>query len=435
MKKNKKIAIFGHYGNNNYGDESIIEAIIDNIKQRSSKNVDISCFSINPKDSNLRHSVDAFPIRRISIQTASNAGIKKQSNLSSSHQPNNQPQMGLKKYIKRVKVIVATVHLVGELISVTKQIPSEIVFLHKSYKNLKKYDLLIVTGSNQFMDSFGGVGGFPYTLFKWAILCKLARVKLVFASVGAGPIYSKLSMFLIRMAVLMGDYVSYRDDASKKMVESSWWPINGYVYPDIANSLEFQADNYINREKRIVGINPMPVHDNRYWYNTDQEKYKNYILKLSEFVEYLIENGHSVYFFNTMVKDLNVIDDILSLMPQEHKTKVRVEKSTSVSQLMKTINMADLIVATRFHGTVLSLVAEKPIISLYYHIKSRDFIYKAGFGEYALDMDNFDAKELLIKFESMIQNLKIIKEKVVRTKIDYIKQLDEQYEKLIELIN
>lgn len=57
-----RIAVFGHYGNQNLGDEAIIEAVLKNLRHHL-PNAELSCFSINPADSASRHGVDSFPIR------------------------------------------------------------------------------------------------------------------------------------------------------------------------------------------------------------------------------------------------------------------------------------------------------------------------------------------------------------------------------------
>ena len=62
MKK-LHIGVFGHYGNQNLGDESIIEAVIQNIKNRV-PDAKIYGFSIQPEDTRRRYNIEAFPIRK-----------------------------------------------------------------------------------------------------------------------------------------------------------------------------------------------------------------------------------------------------------------------------------------------------------------------------------------------------------------------------------
>lgn len=58
-----KIAISGSYGGLNLGDEAILEGIIKELQ--SKMDVDIVVFSYNPKDTEKRHNVRAFPIREV----------------------------------------------------------------------------------------------------------------------------------------------------------------------------------------------------------------------------------------------------------------------------------------------------------------------------------------------------------------------------------
>ena len=56
------IGVFGHYGNENLGDEAIIEASIHNIRQRL-PDARIICFSLRPLDTKARYGLQAYPIR------------------------------------------------------------------------------------------------------------------------------------------------------------------------------------------------------------------------------------------------------------------------------------------------------------------------------------------------------------------------------------
>ena len=71
MKKkqySKCVGVFGHVGNRNLGDEAIIAAVIENIKERL-PNANIYGFTLKPIDTTERHGIKAFPIRRLSPKT------------------------------------------------------------------------------------------------------------------------------------------------------------------------------------------------------------------------------------------------------------------------------------------------------------------------------------------------------------------------------
>src|SRR6185437_9395874 len=54
---------------------------------------------------------------------------------------------------------------------------------------------LIVSGGGQLDEEWGGAWGHPFALFKWAMLARLAKVPLAFASVGACKAASTTSRF------------------------------------------------------------------------------------------------------------------------------------------------------------------------------------------------------------------------------------------------
>ena len=88
----------------------------------------------------------------------------------------------------------------GQIVRGAHDAAREIVFLTRTFRRLRDLDLLIIAGSNQFLDNFGGPWAFPYTLLKWSIVCRLAGCRLFFVSVGAGPLDAALSRTMVRPA-------------------------------------------------------------------------------------------------------------------------------------------------------------------------------------------------------------------------------------------
>jgi polysaccharide pyruvyl transferase WcaK-like protein len=69
--------------------------------------------------------------------------------------------------------------------------------------------------------------------FTITVIGKLCRCKLLFVSVGGGPIRHPLSRCFVKAALALADYRSYRDASSKDHLEAT----NDVVYPDLAFSL------------------------------------------------------------------------------------------------------------------------------------------------------------------------------------------------------
>jgi hypothetical protein len=58
--------------------------------------------------------------------------------------------------------------VLGFALKAVWRVSHECKFLWVSYRRLKGFRLLLIAGSNQFLDNFGGDWGFPYTLLKWS---------------------------------------------------------------------------------------------------------------------------------------------------------------------------------------------------------------------------------------------------------------------------
>ena len=445
------IGIFGHYGNENLGDEAIIEAMVQNMRARwpSSR---LYGFSINPRDTQQRYGIPAFPIRQVSEPISQAPIPSKPMHDGDSDQVAERSMQGpkpswalrTKNMLKQIPVLGSFLKLVSSLPYLGSEFVSELRFLKQSYRHVQQVDVLLITGSNQFLDNFGGVWGFPYTLLKWSILAKLGGKKVFYISVGAGPLSSNWSKRLIRMALLFSDFTSFRDVPSKQLIQSAGFKGESYVFPDLAHSLSFQELSSANNikcdddgeKKPTVGINPMPMYDSRYWCEADDNKYLAYIKKLAEFSSILIHEGYPVRFFPTQPKDEHVIADVLDMLKKDNQIDTHGMMSTprTVEELMNDLARVDIAITTRFHGTLLALHAGKPVLAICYYRKTDDLMKEMGQGDYSVELDDFGVSELLKKFRTI--ELKREKE-VERIKIENRQRreaLEEQYQMLFDMI-
>ncbi len=440
------VGVFGHYGNNNLGDESIIEAVIQNIKLRI-PGVEIYGFSIVPEDTAQRHGIESFPIRyrRTKNSTVYKKVVQSNPDVVSEEDhidlPQRTPLRSAKDSIKKFSFITKTVKFgISSLKSINKLI-HEISFLFGSYRVVKNIDILLITGSNQFLDNFGGPWGFPYTLLKWTLLCKLARKKVYFISVGAGPISENLSRLIIRWTLKFADYVSLRDISSEKLIQAIGCYQKTHVFPDIAHSLN---TNNIKTSKLpakciangfpVVGINPMPLYDPRYWCEKDVGKYTTYLTKLASFCQKLRHTGYPFFFFATQEKDNNVISDILKKLEIEQQEAFNFDDytltSSSVDELIANIAAADISIATRFHGTVLSLLMEKPTLGICYYRKAKELLVDMGQADYTVDLETFSTEELWNKFVDLKESSEVARDTIIQQNAQYAASLNQQYDRL-----
>ena len=433
----KRIGVFSHGGTKNLGDEALLAAVIQNVRLRV-PGAEVIGFTINPQDTHDRHGIPAFPIRQFSPlpeprtpqEDPATAGAPVSASESS---------FGLKRFLKSIPGLRATLQAFRRLAEAAPTILAEPGFLMDSYKRLKGVDLLLVAGSQQLNDGYGGAWGFPYTLYKWTWLAKLTGTKVAILSVGAGPISAPLSKWFFKRVLNRVEYRSYRDSISSRLMQSLKIKGAHPVLPDLVYSLQLPAPRAASAgaTKVVVGTNPVPFFDGRYWPTPDPDRYSDYVRKFAKFAEWLDKSGHAVLFFPTQVRaDSLTISDIRRAMNGSGNSSSLLEgqKIQVLEDLVSEIARADLVVANRYHGILISLMMNKPVLGVAYHEKSRALLAQAGQGDYVLKIDDFKAEDLIERFQALEANAPEIKKKIAECMAPLRKALDEQYDTVLSLI-
>ncbi len=377
------IGILGHIGNGNLGDEAIFASVIENIRERIPE-VALYGFTIRPEDTEARHAIPAFPIRRLPSRSA--AAASRTPAPAMNRAPAERRLGWLRDLLRPVRRAAGYVPLAF----------GEAVFLARSWRSLPPLDLLIVAGSQQLNDYVGGPWAFPYTLFKWAALARLRGARVAVVSVGAGPIDTWLGRRFIRGVLSMADCRSYRDERSLRLIEGEMRvPGIHALAPDLVFGLHApRLPAPAHGARPVVAINPLPLFHGGYWHEGDESVYRGYVDTLARFAEWLVARGYQIHFFPTQLRvDPGVIRDVREAMPsgaREHAPEIRV---ASMEDLWNVLAGARFAVATRYHGILFSLLAGKAVLALAYHGKSRDLMSMAGQARFALDAEasNFDA--------------------------------------------
>lgn len=434
------IGVFGHYGNKNLGDEAIIAAVMHNLAARMPQ-ARLCCFSVNPDDSAHRYGVAAYPIRRIAAKVRPTAAPAQTAARSAGGEPGRPIRPGLRQRLVGLPLVGPLLKAAARTKDLVLEALQEARFLINGRRHLRGIDVLLIAGSNQFLDNFGGPWGFPVTLLKWTILARISGVKVYFVSVGAGPLDQPTSHRLIRWALRFPQYVSLRDDSSAALLRDIGVTAPLRVYPDLAHSLPIEdiaaaalPSGAQGRCLPVIGINPMPLYDPRYWCEKDDSRYRTYLGKMVDFVHRLMEAGYPFFLFATQEKDNNVSVDVLQELSRLRGETMRFEDhaltSQTVAELLANIKAADITVATRFHGTVLSLHAGKPMLGVCYYRKARELMAEYGQQDYAVDLDDFVVDDLWQRFERLVERRSQEQIVIGQRNTEYHALIQAQYELL-----
>lgn len=191
----KLIGLFGMFGTGNIGNDGSLESVVRFLR-RAAPEDRLLCICGNPAAVEEAFGLEAVPIY---------------------HQP---PRLSDRR---------ATALL--------QRAPGRATLWLHAARHLRRLKVLIVPGMGVLDDfSVSPLGlGWPHDVLSWCLLGRLMGVKVVFASVGAGPIRHPISRWLLKAAARAAHYRSYRDTVSKAFMESIGFNArHDPIYPDIA---------------------------------------------------------------------------------------------------------------------------------------------------------------------------------------------------------
>ncbi len=411
--KPRKIAFYGLFGQQNWGNECTLQAIIYNAR-RYLPDAELRCFCTGPHETLLRHNIPAFPI----------------SNRFAHGYPTTSGTPARRKH-----------PLARFLRALFIRIPMELLDWMRAFKSLRGFDMLVVPGTGLLTDFASNPLGGPYYLLKWSLIAKLCRCKLLFVSVGAGPMYHPLTKRFIKWALSLAHYRSYRDIYSKEFVQSIGFKANNdALYPDLAFSLPrglFSHYDNRNSEHPVIGVG---VKD---YYGVlglpergGDVKYGDFINKLATVVAWLHQNKYTVrLLIGDTLYDNSVKQDLMALLLARHgianeDPQIINEPISSGEDVLSQLAATDIVVSARFHNVLLALMLNKPVVALSYHEKFAALVAGVGLPEYCHDIDCLDIERLTAQIVELEKKADDLTPRIRQQVEQYRNALEEQYARI-----
>ena len=106
------------------------------------------------------------------------------------------------------------------------------------------------------------------------------------------------------------------------------------------------------------------------------------------------------------------------------------EPIETVEHLMNQLAQTDMVVASRFHGVLLSLLLEKPVIALSYHSKIDELMKDTGQADYCLSIDHFETETMQQLYLQIRADSLKIRDQIAKRVGEYRAALDDQYRRI-----
>ena len=428
------IGVLGHFADANHGDDACAIAVIRQCRERANS-ARFVLFCRFPEIGRARFGVPAFPVRRLA-PGETGPWQPPTTDADSPADAASVTPRGWRARAREVAPLRFAVRVARAVATGARAVLLEAGFLWSSYRRLRQVDLLLVTGSNPLFDYFGGYWGFPYAMWKWSVLARLAGAKFGFVSVGAGPIVSKRSGRLLTSALDRAAYVSFRDRGSERLMRSHGFEGHAHVVPDLAHSLPAAPPGPTSAPARRVGINPMIVHHSTFWPDSDRMLHDRYVDSLAEFADGLLRDGYDVFFYGTQKDDRTSADEVRRAMSARSPSARLPEYilPESVDELIALCEAADVLVTTRFHGAVFSVATARPTLAICYHPKIREVLVEAGLSEFAFEFEEVSAILLRSAFDDLCRRRSDIESRLAAHARATRARLQEQAEALVSLL-
>jgi polysaccharide pyruvyl transferase WcaK-like protein len=396
-----KVSFFGHFGTPNPGNESTLLAIVSRLRALYPDS-EFRCICTNPEAVVATEGIEA-----IAITT-------------------------------RARIWDRDVPMARRVRMAFVGVGAELLQYGRAFRKLEGTDMLIVPGTGLVTDAFGLAYWGPYSQFKWVLMAKLRRSRVLFVSIGAGPIDRTLGRVLVKATLSLADYRSYRDDASRDYLRGiGFRATRDRVYPDLVFSLPeaLLLRDHARSEgtRRVVGLGLMVYYGKYSAAHPRPETYTAYLESLAVFATWLLEHDYDIRLL-LGDGDTIVIEEFRSVLQSRlgsHDEERIIEQPiASVQDVLAELAATDVVVATRFHNVLLAMLLNKPVIAISFHHKCSSLMRQMKLSEYCHEIHHMDADRLIGQFRRLEQNREAVKRTIDQGVDEVRAALDEQYDLL-----
>ncbi|MEY6432071.1 polysaccharide pyruvyl transferase family protein [Thioalkalicoccus limnaeus] len=392
------IALFGIFGADNFGNDGSLVAMLNHLRA-TCEGVRVSAICTYPHIVEARHGVPAIPIREaLEYRRSSSFAMR---------------------LLHRVFV----------------RLPWDVRAWVRCVLYMREVNLLVIPGTGILDDYAVSPGDLPYGLFRWCVAARLAGAKVLFVSVGAGPITHPTSRWLMRAAARLADYRSFRDQISKDFMTSLGLDTRrDRVYPDLTFSLPPPTPRLhvgVSREPSVIGVGVMAFYG---WANDPvrgEVTFSLYVNKIADFVVWLLGCGYSVRLILGERGDAVAADFIIRRAKSLVgciEGKLIWSAQTSVEAVLAEISLSDMLVATRFHNLVWGVLLDKPMISLGYLPRHAALMRDVGLEKYCQQIEDFELRILIEHFNEVRDDWCRLENRVRQKRLEYQWWLQQQYD-------
>lgn len=428
-----KILLLTPYTGGNLGDAAIQEAAIAGIRKRL-PNVDLLLVTLSPDDTSRVHGVPSFPIG----VTTFGPGIPVGDEAASSGGDQTQNTIDARRRVTADRILRALrerAARAGRVIMYWTGI-LEIGHIIRAFMAMRSASMLIVSGGGQLDDYWGGPFRQPYALLKWALIARASGARVVFLSVGTCSL-SRLSRALVRVALSLASYRSFRDEGSKSLASFAPCTAHDEVQPDLAFSYEVPATVRTEGTRRrdvVLGVSPI-AYLSRIWPETNQVVYTRYLQSLASTIKDAAAHGHQILVFTSDPVDWAAVSDLNALVRSAvgplSARQVVIRETFTLEGFFAQIAECDLFVASRLHGVLLANLVSTPTLAISYDRKVDAYMHEMELTKFCVDIRSVSHTVLMSRLGELAAEAEAVRSHLSEVVRANRRRLEAQYDHIL----
>lgn len=338
-----RVALFGPYASRNLGDTATQMSVMQNLRSRC-LNVSFLGVSPDPGDTNRSLGIPAFPLSGFGAIAGDLGG-----DFLERGKPLQKRAISFRA-IRRISSFVSSV------------------------------DLLVISGGGQIDDFWGGAWAHPWSMLLWTIIAKWQRVPVVFLAVGLDKLDAALSRRFCVWAIEFSAACSFRDAQTYRTMRKLGVEKPTIVCPDVVFALDFVATPSDASSNPFVVLSPISRNT---WSSTETNSHSTYLEGLIAVGVHLSRQGYDIRIVcSQTTMDTADAMRLLKSLQDMGVSHVTYCEAPLVEDFLRHVNGAELVIASRLHAVILSLIAGAPVVALAH-------LGKVGAAMQAMDLEEF----------------------------------------------
>ncbi len=400
MPRISRVALLGPYHSRNLGDTAIQMAVVENLVARRPE-LQIVGVSLDPADTLRSLGLPAFPL--------SGRG----------------PDTLVADFLGDGGKIICPGRASDR--------PTSFCALRRIAGFVSSLDLLIISGGGQLDDFWGGAWAHPFTLFVWVGLARLRGAKVAIVGVGLDRLSTRLSRFFALSALRLAHYLSFRDAGTLAGLEKLGLRAPSKLCPDLAFSLDTGRAGAAAPQATGPFVVISPISEDT-WSHDSDARHIAYLKQLVAACVWLSQRGIGLRIVcSQAVMDGNTAKHLAGMLQDKHGIHVEVRDAPAVSDYLAQVRDARVVVASRLHASILSLVAGVPVVAVAAQRKVARLMEDAGLADYCVELQNVTATDLIRCIAAALDNELRLRSQVRDCAERFRGALVQTYDDIVEL--